>query len=69
VTIEILYIDGCPNHRQTVERVRELLNQLHLAADVIEVLITYFASAPDVFHASGRRFRIDFVTPFLMSSA
>ena len=43
--IEVLYIDGCPNHRQTVERVNELLKQLGLAADVIEVPVTDSSSA------------------------
>jgi hypothetical protein len=43
--IEIFYIDDCPNHRPTVERVNELLKQLGLAADVIEVPVTDSASA------------------------
>ena len=43
--IEVLYIDGCPNHRRTVDRVNELLNELRLPAELIEVLITDFGSA------------------------
>jgi hypothetical protein len=45
VTIEVLYIDGCPNHRRTVERVNELIKELRLAADVMEAPVTDFASA------------------------
>ena len=43
--IEIFYIDGCPNHRRTVERVDELLKHFRLAADVLEVPVTDSLSA------------------------
>ena len=43
--VEVLYIDGCPNHRRTLERVKELLNELRSAADLIEVPITDLGSA------------------------
>jgi hypothetical protein len=45
VKIEVLYIDGCPNHGRTVERVNELLKELRLPAELIEVPVTDFASA------------------------
>jgi len=45
VKIEIFHIEGCPNHRRTVERVNELLNELCSPAEVIEVPVTDSASA------------------------
>ena len=43
--IEVLYIDGCPNHGRTVERVNELLKEFGLTADVLEMPVTDSASA------------------------
>ena len=43
--IEVLYIDGCPNHRRTVERVNELLKELRLPAELLEVRVTDCESA------------------------
>lgn len=34
---EILYFEGCPNHRPAVERVREVLKEEGLTAEVVEV--------------------------------
>jgi hypothetical protein len=45
VKIEVLYIDGCPNHRRTMERVNELLKELSLPAELIGVPVTDSASA------------------------
>jgi hypothetical protein len=39
VRIEIYYTAGCPNRRITVERVREVLKELSLAAEVREVKV------------------------------
>jgi hypothetical protein len=35
--IEVLYVDGCPNYRRAAERVRTILKQEGLTADVEEV--------------------------------
>jgi len=35
--IEILYFDGCPNHEPAVERVRQLLREEDVSAEVLEV--------------------------------
>ena len=43
--IEVFYIDGCPNHRRTVERVKELLHELRSPAELIEVLVADSTSA------------------------
>ena len=38
--IEILYFDGCPNHKPVVERVRQLLREEDVSADVLEVNVS-----------------------------
>jgi len=38
--IDVLYFAGCPNHKPTVERVRQVINRLGVAADVREVELT-----------------------------
>ena len=43
--IEIFYIDGCPNHQQTVDRVKEALEEVGLAADVVETEVVDAESA------------------------
>ena len=39
VRIEIYYIAGCPNRRITEKRVREVLKELNIAAEVREVRV------------------------------
>jgi hypothetical protein len=43
--IEILYFEECPNHRPAVERVREILKEEGISADVTEVNISDGAEA------------------------
>lgn len=43
--IEILYFEGCPNHRAAVERVREILEEESTPAEIIEVAVPDEASA------------------------
>lgn len=43
--VEILYIDGCPDHRRTVDRVNELLKELRVPAELVEVPVTDLGSA------------------------
>jgi len=38
--IEILYFDGCPNHEPAVERVRQLLREEDVPAEVLEVNVS-----------------------------
>ncbi len=34
--IEVFYIDGCPNHEPTVERVKAMLKDLGVAGELVE---------------------------------
>jgi len=45
VKVEVFYVDGCPNHQPTVERVNELLQEYRLTGNVSEVPVTDSASA------------------------
>jgi hypothetical protein len=36
VRIEVFYIDGCPNHLRTVERVKAMLKDLGVAGELVE---------------------------------
>ncbi len=38
--IDVLYFEGCPNHKPTVRRVRETLGRLGIEAEVNEVEVT-----------------------------
>ena len=38
--IEVLYFDGCPNHRSAIERVRQVLEEEGLSAEVLEVNVS-----------------------------
>ena len=46
--IEILYFDGCPNHKPAVERVRQVLAEEGLSAEVLEVNVSEPAIAQKV---------------------
>lgn len=37
MNIEILYFDGCPNHKLADQRVREVLDELGIRAEVVHV--------------------------------
>jgi len=45
MTIDILYFEGCPNHASTVERVREVMRDLHADAVVREIEVKDAADA------------------------
>jgi len=45
VKIEILYFDGCPNRDATLERVKEVLHQEDLSAEIVEVNVRDAARA------------------------
>ena len=38
--IEVLYFDGCPNHRPAIDRVRQVLAEEGLSAEVLEVNVS-----------------------------
>ena len=38
--IEVFYFDGCPNHKPAVERVRQVLVEEGLSAEVLEVNVS-----------------------------
>ena len=43
--VEVFYIDGCPNHQPTVERVNGLLQEFRWSGKVLEVPVTDSANA------------------------
>mgnify|MGYP002380171561 CR=1 FL=1 len=46
--IEVFYIDGCPNHLPTVERVKTMLEDLGVAGEVVESAVDDPATASAV---------------------
>jgi hypothetical protein len=38
--IEVLYFDGCPNHKRAVERVQQLLSKEGVSAELLEVNVS-----------------------------
>ncbi len=46
--IEVLYFDGCPNHKPAVERVRQLLDEEGVSAEVLERNVTGASIAQEV---------------------
>jgi len=46
--IEILYFEGCPNHKPAVERVQEILREEGISADVVEVNVSDSRIAHDI---------------------
>ena len=46
--IEVLYFDGCPNHKPSVERVRQLLREEGVSAEVLEVHVSDASVAQNV---------------------
>jgi hypothetical protein len=45
IKIELLYFDGCPNRRIALERLREVLREENVAAEVVEVNVPDEAAA------------------------
>jgi hypothetical protein len=48
VKIEVLYFDGCPNHKPALERVRQVLAEVGLSAEVLEVNVSEASIAQKV---------------------
>ena len=57
--IEVLYFDGCPSHRSTVERVKEALRQEGLSAEIVEIGVQDNATAQSVGFLGSPTVRID----------
>lgn len=46
--IDVLYLEECPNHRPTVERINAILREEGCTADVREILVTDVKTAQQV---------------------
>jgi len=46
--IEVMYFDGCPNHKPAVERVRQLLQEEGVSAELLEVNVSGASSAREL---------------------
>ena len=46
--VEVFYLEGCPNHRPTVERVQSVLKEQGIAADLVEIEVPDAAAAKAV---------------------
>jgi mercuric ion transport protein len=57
--IEVLYFDGCPNHRLTREQVKDGLRQENLAAEVVEVNVPDQATALSLSFLGSPTVRVD----------
>lgn len=57
--IEVFYFDGCPNHRPAVERVKEILKEEGVAAEVLEIEVPDPATAQAVGFLGSPTIKID----------
>src|SRR6266568_2331590 len=57
--IEVLYFDGCPNHKPAVERVQELLREEGVSAEVLEVNVSDASIAQEVGFLGSPSVRVD----------
>jgi hypothetical protein len=46
--IEVLYFDGCPNHKPAVERLRQVLAEEGLSAEVLEINVSESSFAQNI---------------------
>ena len=46
--IEVLYFDGCPNHKPAVERLQEVLREEAMSAELLEVNVRESAIAQEL---------------------
>ncbi len=59
MTIEILYFEGCPNHERAERAVREVLQELNVAPDIIRIDVTDEATAVRVRFPGSPTIRVD----------
>jgi hypothetical protein len=57
--VEILYFAGCPNHRPAVARVREILRQETVSAELVEIEVKDPATAQEAEFLGSPSIRID----------
>jgi hypothetical protein len=57
--IEILYFDGCPNHKPAIELVHQVLREQAVSAEVVEVNIADAATAESARFVGSPSIRID----------
>lgn len=57
--IEVLYFDGCPNHKPAVERARQLLGEEGVSAEVLEVNVSDASTAQKVGFLGSPSIRIN----------
>jgi copper chaperone CopZ len=57
--IEVLYFDGCPNHKPVVERVQELLRDEAISAEVVEVNVSDASTAQELDFLGSPSVRVD----------
>jgi len=57
--IEVLYIPGCPNHEPAVERVRSVLIEEGIVAEVVEIVIFDAATAHGLNFLGSPSIRVD----------
>lgn len=57
--IEILYFDGCPNHKPSIELVHQVLREVAISAEVLEVNVPNAATAHSVHFLGSPSIRID----------
>ncbi len=57
--IEVLYFDGCPSHRPTVERVKEAVRLEGLSAEIVEIDVQDDATAQSAAFLGSPTVRID----------
>ena len=57
--VEVLYFAGCPNHAPAVKRVRDVLAQERMPAEMIEIEVTDAATAQHVGFLGSPTIRVD----------
>ena len=57
--IEILYLDGCPNHRPAVERIQTILREEGISASVSEIEIRDQEAAMELGFPGSPTIRVD----------
>jgi hypothetical protein len=57
--VEVLYFSGCPNHPVAVDRVREILQQENVTAEMIEIQVRDAATADAMKFLGSPTIRID----------
>src|SRR5712671_1777378 len=57
--IEVLYFDGCPNHKPAIERVQELLREEGVSAEVLEVNVSDASIAQELGFLGSPSVRVD----------